>query len=421
MENRYRIRFATLRRALMLPLTAGIFVLLSFFTGKSEVKFVMQGADARQAEQTPALSKAMDSVKTVLKTPAATSVTNTTYVINKGPNMETRLSIDKSVPMNQKEIDKGLEMLSSAIKELDKLAAENNSAVREAGVKSVLSLFQINMNGADVGQTSFSDEFKSFLTPENLRKSSANFSGIKREIEKLNTEKSGQDKMNGVQALVMAIVQDELIKNALTEMMKTMMPQMDISKLINSTNFKNINAGLINANPQITSIVQRKSNENNLQQERDKKLLDEALRLKPGQISFCDIPFESETKLVSIEKGKKETKVTLAIPMHSDSGWFLFDKGFTIIDKKTKDRYFVRSLERNLPLDKIIVVEGSGGKMFEATLLFPPLRKSVEMVDIIENSSADAVLPSNHKSWSFRNIYIDDYATRKSKKSREYK
>jgi len=421
MKNFYHIRFAMLRRVLTLPFVAAIFVMFSFSTGKSEVKYVIQVADVTQTEEIPALSKAMDTVKTVSKAPASARVNNITYDIKNSPKSTTHITMDKGMPMTQEEIDKGLEMLSLAIKELDKLAVENNSSVREAGVKKVLNLFKLNMNGAGLDQISFSDEFKSFLTPENLRKSAANFSGIKRDIEKLNTEKSGQDRMNGFQVLGMAVIQDDLIKNALTELMKNMMPQMDISKLINSPDFERINAGLINANPQITSIVQRKNNGNNVKQERDQRLMDEALRLKPGQISFCDIPFESETKLVSIQKGKKETKVTLAIPMHSDSDWFRFDKGFTIIDKKTKDRYIVRSLERDLPLDKMIVLEGSGGKMFEATLIFPPLRKSVEMVDIIEFISAEAVRPANNSEWSFRNIFIDDYSTKKSAKIKEFR
>lgn len=418
MGNRYRIFFATLRRAFLFSLAAGIFVLLSFFTVRSEPGYLTGGIAVRQSDKTTALSKGGDSVKTVLKTPASSPENNIKYDISNNSSM--RITMDKG-SMTQDELDKGLESLSQAIKELDKLAVENESSVREAGVKKVLSLLQINMNGNGIDQLTFSDEFKSFLTPGNLRKSADNFSAIKKEIEKLNTQKSGQDNMICLQTLGLSVIQDKLIENALTELMKNVMPQMDISKLINSTNFKNISAGLINANPQITSIVQRKDDDNNPQKSRDKKLLAEALRLNPGQIRFCELPFSNQTRLVSIERGRKETKVTLAIPIRTDSNWFLFDKGFTIIDKKTNDRYIVRGLERDLPLDKLIVLEGHRGKMFEATLIFPPLKKSVTVVDIIEFASADAVRPSNSTTWSFKSIYIDDYSSGKPKKSKEYR
>nr|MBP7613821.1 hypothetical protein [Paludibacter sp.] len=108
-----------------------------------------------------------------------------------------------------------------------------------------------------------------------------------------------------------------------------------------------------------------------------------------------------------IEKTKNETKVTFAIPIEYHEQWIYFDRGFTIIDRSNGDRYLIRKLENDLPLDKTIIISDKYRKIIEITMIFPPLRKSVDTVNIIQFNTPGTVRMSDNKNdWNFMNISI---------------
>ena len=57
----------------------------------------------------------------------------------------------------------------------------------------------------------------------------------------------------------------------------------------------------------------------------------------------------------------------------------------------------------NLPLDRKIIITGNAEKMIEITMIFPPLKKNVEVVDIIEKNE-------KNDGWLFENVNINDYS-----------
>jgi hypothetical protein len=138
--------------------------------------------------------------------------------------------------------------------------------------------------------------------------------------------------------------------------------------------------------------------------EKDERILREAYYTKPDQLVQC-MPGLG-IKVLQIEKCRDETRVTLSVRIKGDLQWLRFDSGFCIIDKESKDRYFIRRLDRNLPLDKTIIVSGMSGQTVGITLVFPPLKRSVKEVDIEEFITPGAEVFSTHQRYSFRNLEL---------------
>ena len=53
----------------------------------------------------------------------------------------------------------------------------------------------------------------------------------------------------------------------------------------------------------------------------------------------------------------------------------------------------IRRLENDIPLDKVIVVQGCGGQSVAFTAIFPPLKKTVKVIDVIDMPNTKIPLP----------------------------
>jgi hypothetical protein len=149
---------------------------------------------------------------------------------------------------------------------------------------------------------------------------------------------------------------------------------------------------------------------------RNAEIFKTAYVLKPEQVIVSSMPYKNsnDTKLISIERAKNETRVTVAVPIHFTGNWINTDSAFHMIDLQTKDRYFPRRLENDIPLNRVIIVNGFARTMIELTYIYPPLKKSVVMVDLVESNESNVELPSNSSAAvEIRNVFVD---TRKETK-----
>lgn len=128
--------------------------------------------------------------------------------------------------------------------------------------------------------------------------------------------------------------------------------------------------------------------------------------------------------LYSIERRKKDTKVTFVQPIYWDSQWLYFSPGFKIIDKKSGDEYNVRGYDGIASMDRLLVVKGFNRKYIYVSLLFPKLKKSVKEVDILElpHEKGKEMLPSNDDgvAKSFFDIKVKDYSGLSKKSVKVY-
>lgn len=108
------------------------------------------------------------------------------------------------------------------------------------------------------------------------------------------------------------------------------------------------------------------------------------LKLKPGQIQIVDENLADKMYAYSIVNDNFQTSLTIAFPISNENQWLSIGENFMLVDKKTNDRYMIRWVENEIPFDKKFVHPGCVGKTIGITLVFPRLKKSVKMVDLIE-------------------------------------
>lgn len=149
----------------------------------------------------------------------------------------------------------------------------------------------------------------------------------------------------------------------------------------------------------------------------DSKIWREAYRVKPEQVTVYQGDFSRVKKLIRIKNKRrtKETYVTFAVPIHDNKWWIRFDKNIEIIDKNSNQHYQVIRLDKDLVLNKTMIVSDQKNKMIEVTLVFPLLKNSVEEIEIVEKISDDADLMSNNGGGddnNSSNIKVKDYLVR---------
>jgi hypothetical protein len=424
MKNKCHIRFTTLRRALILPFFIGVFSLLCFTTGQSQVKYKTKSSTKTNQQ---ADSYLKDSVAVMVDTVnsmhfnAAFTPDSIKMIL---PNNNT-LSLGAG-NLDKQQIDKALNDCSAqttlALKELDKIIRNNSKSIKNEDISLIFKNLDVNGGGKNLGQLPFSDKFLSSITKDDLKSFQANLYNLKVNVDKLKKKSSSQTKIEGLSQQVMSLFQNQLFSKIFSEAMQMSMPKFDSkpqthkvieTRFSNGTTTKVYDDGSTSTTTRIIP-SQELSQEQKERKELDEKIFKEAYRARPEQISVSDIPFDPrETKVARIEKNKNETKVTLAIPIHKNDMWVYFDRGFAIVDKRNQDRYMIRKLENDLPLDKTIIISNSNQKMIEITMVFPPLQKSVEFVDIIEYHTDGAVKMSNgNANWKFMNIPIAQYSGR---------
>ncbi|KXT51293.1 hypothetical protein [Bacteroides intestinalis] len=158
---------------------------------------------------------------------------------------------------------------------------------------------------------------------------------------------------------------------------------------------------------------------------RDQEIYDAAYALPKDSIEIADRPYNRATGtkplLYSIERRAKDTKVTFLQPIYFDWQWLYYSPGFVIIDRKTGDEYHVRGYDGGAPQDRLLTVEGFNSKYIYVSLLFPKLKKSVEVIDILELPHEKDKLPSNDDgiAKSYYDVKVKDYLSFSNKRGKK--
>ena len=121
------------------------------------------------------------------------------------------------------------------------------------------------------------------------------------------------------------------------------------------------------------------------------------------------------SRLYTIEANRKETRVTFIVEIYWPSNWLFVDHGTCLIDPKTGDKYMVRDIEGGQEIGKMNVVMGLKGRFVEQTIIFPPLKRGVKVVDFYEPDNFDD-LPdngTNEGGQTIRGIRLVDYPPKK--------
>ena len=158
---------------------------------------------------------------------------------------------------------------------------------------------------------------------------------------------------------------------------------------------------------------------------RDQEIYDAAYALPKDSIEVADRPYNRATGtkplLYSIERRAKDTKVTFLQPIYFDWQWLYYSPGFVIIDRKTGDEYHVRGYDGGAPQDRLLTVEGFNSKYLYVSLLFPKLKKGVEVIDILELPHEKDKLPSNDDgiAKSYYDVKVKDYLSFSNKRGKK--
>ena len=158
---------------------------------------------------------------------------------------------------------------------------------------------------------------------------------------------------------------------------------------------------------------------------RDQEIYDAAYALPKDSIEVADRPYNRATGtkplLYSIERRAKDTKVTFLQPIYFDWQWLYYSPGFVIIDRKTGDEHHVRGYDGGAPQDRLLTVEGFNSKYIYVSLLFPKLKKSVEVIDILELPHEKDKLPSNDDgiAKSYYDVKVKDYLSFSNKRGKK--
>ena len=158
---------------------------------------------------------------------------------------------------------------------------------------------------------------------------------------------------------------------------------------------------------------------------RDQEIYDAAYALPKDGIEVADRPYNRATGtkplLYSIERRAKDTKVTFLQPIYFDWQWLYYSPGFVIIDRKTGDEYHVRGYDGGAPQDRLLTVEGFNSKYIYVSLLFPKLKKSVEVIDILELPHEKDKLPSNDDgiAKSYYDVKVKAYLSFSNKRGKK--
>ena len=158
---------------------------------------------------------------------------------------------------------------------------------------------------------------------------------------------------------------------------------------------------------------------------RDQEIYDAAYALPKDSIEVADRPYNRATGtkplLYSIERRAKDTKVTFLQPIYFDWQWLYYSPGFVIIDKKSGDEYHVRGYDGGAPQDRLLTVAGFNSKYIYVSLLFPKLKKSVEVIDILELPHEKDKLPSNDDgiAKSYYDVKVKDYLSFSNKRGKK--
>lgn len=110
----------------------------------------------------------------------------------------------------------------------------------------------------------------------------------------------------------------------------------------------------------------------------DSKVWRNAPRFSPEDLTIVDPTSQAAKTGMSIEFNEKETRITYRVPVALKESWVYFNKTSMLVDCETKEQYKVKRIEGGCPLGKTFVFVGCEGKIVELTLIYPPIKKTMQ-------------------------------------------
>lgn len=121
--------------------------------------------------------------------------------------------------------------------------------------------------------------------------------------------------------------------------------------------------------------------------------------------------YKEANRIIRIVANDKETRITFATTSYWDWCWRFTDKNTCLIDKATGDRYMIRDIEGDEEVGRLSILEGTNGKWFENTKIFPPLKKGVTVVDYYSPfNNIDAPVEYNGTETRIPDIQINNWS-----------
>ncbi|MGL5683187.1 MAG: hypothetical protein ACRDDZ_09090 [Marinifilaceae bacterium] len=116
----------------------------------------------------------------------------------------------------------------------------------------------------------------------------------------------------------------------------------------------------------------------------------------------------NQYKLLSVIRDDNETKVTFAVNIENDFQPILFSKGYAIRDAMTKEKYFIKRIENDIPLDKVNVVRDKNNQYVTFTMVFPAIPMSTKFIDILQVPTDNEIaVPENIPTICWFDIFVE--------------
>jgi len=211
MKNKYQTRYVMLRRALILPFFIGIFSLLCFTTGKSEVKY-----NVKNPGENDYLTKKSQIVDTIGYVVDSVTGVVSGYAIDSLPNQ----NVTREVAM--KPINDFSKHLVQVINILHEFAYDNNTTLTSKDINQMVNLLDIKFANMSLDKASYSADFLSSITKKDIEISFQYLLKTKKEIYMLRREPNMYRKTKLFRNIVGQLMQDKLISKIINESVSTL-------------------------------------------------------------------------------------------------------------------------------------------------------------------------------------------------------
>jgi len=211
MKNNYQTRHVLLRRTLILPFFIGIFSLLCFTTGKSEVKY-----NVKNPVENDSLTEKSQIVDTLGYVVDSLTGVVSGYAIDSLPNQ----NVTREVAM--KPINDFSKHLVQVINILHEFAYDNNTTLTSKDINQMVNLLDIKFANISLDKAFYSADFLSSITKKDIEISFQYLLKTKKEIYMLRREPNMYRKTKLFRNIVGQLMQDKLISKIINESVSTL-------------------------------------------------------------------------------------------------------------------------------------------------------------------------------------------------------
>jgi hypothetical protein len=399
MKQKPTFKLKWLRRYLFLPLLCGLFVLFST-TVKGETEYEKMTPVAQKAFMMNRLGVAWDessssaiptkSLYKILETAGRDAIYSQAYFsyrLNEDTLIDARI-IKKELKTLSKKIDQ-------VIREVEQVKENKLQTGDLTSVKALIVFLSMDIDGRRLSPVFCPVSALNAIEPSQY---SAALAELKAAGKMSSKVASSSLSSNSKLLKFKYLAYDAIRNNLIWEYLDKPMTQLAKAGQTTSDNILFVRLGR-----------ERLRNEKN-----DARIWKNAPRFSPEQVDACSkkVKFKEKSGIASIKRTSKETRVTMFYRVGGNEWWFYFDKGFSLIDRETRDIYLIKGIKGDIPLNQTIVVTGCCNRYIEFTLIFPPLKKSVKDIDIRELiTDRSNIMSDGADDTKYENINLNDYAS----------